>query len=289
VGDWPILDARLPKALEAGVRAKLHRSVDQAVILGAVCRYLTGRFEEAMAMAAEGMAAGRERRDPMVRLWGLLVMIESRLRTDPSDTAIAGWLKEAGQLLTSGVPKIDVVRTHLAAARFQLVAGHPADALRAMQTANELAGPEPSLAQYTLEGQAGVPEVCLALLERSAPASTDPAELHAAAARGLRRLRRYARSFPMARPRALICQGWCHWLESRHRTALRAWAQAVQEAQRLAMPWELARSHHELGRHLADSGRSPLGHKKTEHLDQARSILESLGCGTYPTDTDALI
>jgi predicted ATPase/class 3 adenylate cyclase len=289
VGDWPILDARLPKALEAGARAKLHRSVDQAVLLGAVCRYLTGRFDEATAMAAQGMAAGRERHDPMVRLWGLVVMIESRLRIDPSHTAIAGWLKEAGQLLTSGVPKIDVVRTHLAAARFQLVAGHPADALRGMRTADELAGPEPSLAQYTLEGQAGVLEVCLALLERGEPAGTDPAELQATATRGLRRLRRYARSFPMARPRALTCQGWYHWLESRHRVALKAWAQAVQESERLAMPWELARAHYELGRHLADSERSSFGLQKAEHLDQARGILEALGCGTYPANTDALI
>ena len=289
VGDWPILDARLSTALEAGAGAKLHRSVDQALELAGVCRYLTGRFEEATAMAARGMAAGRERRDPMVTLWGLLVMIESRLRTDPSDTSIAGWLEEAGQLLTSGVPKIDVVRTHLGAARFQFAAGHPAEALRAMRTADELVGREPSLTQYTLEGQAGVPEVCLALLERSEPADADPADLHATATRGLRRLRRYARSFPMARPRALTCQGWHQWLENRHRTALRAWAQAVEESERLAMPWELARAHYELGRHLADSERSPFGLHKTEHLDRARSIMEALGCGTYPANTDALI
>jgi predicted ATPase/class 3 adenylate cyclase len=289
VGDWPILDAGLPKALEAGDKAKLHRSVDQAVLLGAVCRYMTGRFEEATAMATQGMAAGRERRDPMVTLWGLLVMVESRLRTDPSDTAIAGWLQEAGQLLTSGVPRIDVVRAHLAAARFQFAARHPADALRAMRTADELAGREPSLTQYTLEGQTGVPEVSLALWEHGEPAGTDPAELHATATRGLRRLRRYARSFPMARPRALTCQGWCQWLEGRHRIALRAWAQAVQESQRLAMPWELARAHYELGRHLAGSENSPLGRQKAEHLDQARGILEALGCGTYPANTDALI
>jgi hypothetical protein len=40
---------------------------------------------------------------------------------------------------------------------------------------------------------------------------------------------------------------------------------------------------------LAGSERSPLGHQKTEHLERGRSILEALGCKTYPSDTDALI
>jgi hypothetical protein len=127
------------------------------------------------------------------------------------------------------------------------------------------------------------------LLERSEPAGTYLAKLDATATRGLRLLRRYARSFPMARPRALTWQGWCQWLESRHRIALRAWAQAVQESERLAMPWELARAHYELGRHLASNERSPFGLQGTQHLDQAKSILEALGCGSYPTDADALI
>jgi len=64
-----------------------------------------------------------------------------------------------------------------------------------------------------------LPEVCQALLEldghggsspghalRQADAEAegpDPAQLRATATTGLRRLRRYARTFPMARPRAL--------------------------------------------------------------------------------------
>jgi hypothetical protein len=55
------------------------------------------------------------------------------------------------------------------------------------------------------------------------------------------------------------------------------------------MPWELACAHYELGRHVASGERSPFGLQKVEHLDRARSILEALGCGTYPAETDALI
>jgi len=158
----------------------------------------------------------------------------------------------------------------------------PADAWRAIRTAADLAGPGPSFASYTLEAHAGLPEVCLALLERGEPPGVDPAELRATAAAGLRRLRRYARSFPMARPRALVCLGWSHWLQGRHGAAHRAWTRAIREAERLSMPWELANAHHELGRHLAAGQRSPLGLDRTGHLDRARSTFAALGCRTDP-------
>jgi hypothetical protein len=208
--------------------------------------------------------------------------MESQLRVDPGDPAIAGWLEEADRLVSQNVGRIDVVRAQVAAARFHLAGGRPADAWPATRIAADLAGPEPSFASYTLEAHAGIPEVCLALLERDKAVDVDPAELHATAAAGLRRLRRYARSFPMARPRALACLGWSHWLHGRHGPARRAWTGAIGEAERLAMPWELAHAHAELGRHLAAGERSPLGLDRTGHLDRATSTFEELGCRTDP-------
>jgi tetratricopeptide (TPR) repeat protein len=193
------------------------------------------------------------------------------------------WTQQVGGLYWLGVGDwIDVVRAQVAAARFHLAGGRPADAWRAIRTAADLAGPGPSFASYTLEAHAGLPEVCLALLERGEPPGVDPAELRATAAAGLRRLRRYARSFPMARPRALVCLGWSHWLQGRHGAAHRAWTRAIREAERLSMPWELANAHHELGRHLAAGQRSPLGLDRTGHLDRARSTFAALGCRTDP-------
>ena len=188
VGDWTTLDARAPTALAAGAAASLHRLADEVVLIGAVCRYLTGRFSEAAAMAADARAAGRDRHDPVVHLWGLLILLESRLRVDAGDPATAEWLEEADQLVTQQVGRIDTVRAHLAAAQFHLAGGRAATAWRATRTAAELAGREPFYAPYTLEGHAGIPEVCLALLERGEPTGVDPAELRATAAIGLRRL-----------------------------------------------------------------------------------------------------
>jgi hypothetical protein len=278
VGDWAALDAGLPRALEMGRAARLHRMVDQAILLGGICRYLTGRFEEAAAMGAEARAAGRDRRDPMVQLWGLLVVAESRLRTDPGDPALAGVVEEAGPLLAGRVPTIDAVRFHVADARFHLAAGRAADAWRSLGAAAALAGPEPSFHPYTIEGHAGLPEVALALLEAGPLPGTDPAELRALAASGLRRLHRYGRAFPMARPRSLLCSGGWHRLEGRRRQAARSWARAVQAAEPLAMPWELARAHLELGRQLAGDERSPLGLDRDAHLARAAAGFQAMGC-----------
>jgi hypothetical protein len=97
-------------------------------------------------------------------------------------------------------------------------------------------------------------------------------------ASGLRRLHRYGRAFPMARPRSLLCSGGWHRLEGRRRQAARSSARAVQAAERLAMPWELARAHLELGRQLAGDERSPLGLDRDAHLARATAGFQAMGC-----------
>jgi predicted ATPase/DNA-binding SARP family transcriptional activator len=281
VGDWTAVDAGASRALATVRRTPMHRWADELVLISAVASYLTARYPEAAAAAAKAMASGRDRRDPVVHLWGLVVLIETALRADPDDPAVAGWSEEAARLLPD-VARIDAARLHAAMARVHLAAGRPADAWQANRTADRLVGPGPSFVQYALEAHAGVPEVCLGLLEPDGPGGgapgIDPAELRATAAAGVRRLRRYARTFPMARPRALICLGWSAWLDGRPAAARRAWARAVREAERLRMPYELARAHHELGRHLAAGERSPLGLDRAGHLERALAGFQAAGC-----------
>jgi predicted ATPase len=289
VGDWAAVEAGAARALAILRRTPMHRWADEVVLIAAIARYLTARYPEAAAAAAEGMASGRDRRDPVVHLWGLVILMETALRADSDTPALAGWSEEATRLLPH-VARIDAARFHVAMARQHLAAGRPADAWQATRTADRLVGPGPSFVQYALEAHAGIPEVCLALLERDGggPAGVDPAELRATAAAGVRRLRRYARIFPMARPRALICLGWSRWLDGRPAAARRAWARAVREAERRRMPYELARAHHELGRHLAAGERSPLGLDRDGHLERALDRFRAAGCSADRRRVQAL-
>src|SRR4029453_16504973 len=129
------MEAGLPRALEAGNQARLHRMVDQVVLLAGVGRYLTGRFEEAAALGTDAAAAARDRHDPMAQLWGLLVQAEARLRTDPVAPALAAALEAGGRPRQAGVPTIDAVRFQVAAARHHLAAGHPDAAWRWVRAA----------------------------------------------------------------------------------------------------------------------------------------------------------
>jgi predicted ATPase/DNA-binding SARP family transcriptional activator len=183
VGDWAAVDAGAARALAILRRTPLHRWADEVLLIDAVAYYLTARYPEATAAAAEGMASGRERRDPIVHLWGLDVLIETALRADPDDPALPGWCEEAPRLLPD-VARIDAARFHTAMARLHLAAGRPAEAWQATRTADRLVGPGPSFAQYALEAHAGIPEVCLALLEweDGGVPGVDQAELRAAAA-----------------------------------------------------------------------------------------------------------
>jgi hypothetical protein len=103
-------------------------------------------------------------------------------------------------------------------------------------------------------------ERTLSLLDSPVPAST-PGWLEVLASQWLRR------------------RLWSQWLDGRPGAARRAWARAIREAERLAMPYELARAHYELGRHLAVGGeRATLGLDRAGHLEHARSTFQTLGC-----------
>lgn len=88
VGNWAAADAATAQGMEVGARLRLHRTLDQVILVGAVARHLTARDQEAATMAAAGAASGRERHDPFPQLWGLLPQAAATLRA-PASTAAA--------------------------------------------------------------------------------------------------------------------------------------------------------------------------------------------------------
>jgi predicted ATPase/DNA-binding SARP family transcriptional activator len=242
VGDWAAVDAATARVQRLPERTPLHRWTDEARVVSAAACYLTARYPEATAAATAAVVSSRARHDAVVQFWGLIILIETGQRAGTPEAELAAWSAEAAELLPK-VARIDAARLHVAIARRHLAAGRPAEAWQSIRTADRLTGPGPASVQYALDAHAGIPEVCLALLE-----TEDRAEVRALAASGLRRLRRYARTFPTARPGSLILTGRVALLNGRPRAAARAWTRAVHAAERLSMPYELSQARDLLDR-----------------------------------------
>ena len=137
--------------------------------------------------------------------------------------------------------------------------------LAAHRAARLIAQSRPTAA-YMLEGYAGVTEVYLDLWMAGDQTAARPARQARAA------LRRFARTFRTARPRAWLYEGLAAHHVGRRRRAVAAWNKSLNMAERLAMPYEQGRAHYELGRHL------PPGHPaRQEHLPQACEIFTGIG------------
>lgn len=90
-------------------------------------------------------------------------------------------------------------------------------------------------------------EVFLTLWEASPPHSTERIRLKQLARQSCAVLRKFARIFPIARPRTLLWQGRSSWLAGHAAKAHKLWHKSLAAAERLAMPREQQLAREELG------------------------------------------
>src|SRR5690606_23314120 len=92
-------------------------------------------------------------------------------------------------------------------------------------------------AAYMLEGYAGVTEVYLGLWESEVNlAAAERDRLAQSARQVVKVLHRFARTFPIGRPRAWLWQGTFAWLAGQPTRAHQAWHSSLTGAQQMAMP-----------------------------------------------------
>ena len=86
-----------------------------------------------------------------------------------------------------------------------------------------------------------------------------------------RYLARYARTFPLGRPAAHLCQGQVKWRSGKRHSARREWRRSLATAAQMGMPYAEALAHCEFGREL-DAG----DEERTDHLSHAAEIFARL-------------
>jgi tetratricopeptide (TPR) repeat protein len=109
-------------------------------------------------------------------------------------------------------------------------------------------------------------EAFLGFLERAQRDGTPTRDIAAQARRSCGTMQKFARVFPVARPRAALWAGLEHWLHGRKRTAERLWQRARADAEGQGMAFELALVHAQLARIHGEPGRA-----------QAVALFEKLG------------
>jgi hypothetical protein len=276
LGSWDLAREVAERGILAGTGHGLHRITDELRLIDAFVDVCTGRFAAAVAGGAAAAEAGRRRGDRIVELWGLLVQVEAALPTGDMPLAdLDRMCDEARRLLAPGIPRCDAVRAQSATARVSLYRGDVAAAWDALRNAAAVLTRPPLPPPYALPGFAGLAEVAIDL--RASGAVADRPAVERVSQLALRRLQQYARLYPAAWPAFHLHHGSLEWLDGRRRSAHRSWVRAAREAAARGTPYEQARAHLEIGRHLPGGRRSRMRLDREQHLDRAAELLEALG------------
>jgi eukaryotic-like serine/threonine-protein kinase len=265
VGNWTTASEALTEALGVAQRIGDQRRWGELAALLAQVLYHQGEFGRLAEWSAEMHERANHADDPQRKAHALLAEVNVLMAQGRMDTAVTR-LQQATELLSGPGSRADEI---LAYGQLALAYLRRQDEERARLAAQQAAGliaQSQPVAVYILEGCAGVAEVYLSLWA----AGDRTAERQARQA--CMALRRFARPFPIARPRAWLCRGLAAYLTGQRRRALAAWRESLATAERLAMPYEQGRAHYELGRHL------PAGHPARQaHLSRASEIFANIG------------
>jgi tetratricopeptide (TPR) repeat protein len=202
LGQWEPAVASLESALADWHRIGHRRRWEECFTLLGMAAYQAGDRERAARLRGELRAAGAASRSPQTIGWALIGLAEDSLaRGQPA--AAREQLREALDL-GPAIRRVEEIWARGLLARAHLGEGEPESARTEAELALTLAAGTVPTAFYTIEGYAGIAEVLLAVL-------TDP-RVPAVAAAGrsarlsVRALRRFARVFPIAAPRAAACR-----------------------------------------------------------------------------------
>jgi class 3 adenylate cyclase/tetratricopeptide (TPR) repeat protein len=265
VGNWTTAREALAEGLGITQRLGDQRRWGELAALLAQVLYHQGEFGRLAEWSAEMDAMASHADDDQRKAHALLAEVWILLPQGRLDAAVTQ-LQAVMELLAGRGSRADEIFASGALALAYLRRQDKEQARLAAQRAATLIAQSQPIALHILEGYAGVAEVYLSLWAAGDRTAARPARQACAA------FRRFARAFPIARPRAWLCEGLAAQLAGRQRRALASWRRSLALAERLAMPYEQGRAHYEIGRHL------PASHPSRQaHLIRATEIFGDIG------------
>jgi hypothetical protein len=218
--------------------------------LGVWERYFQGDLPAVAPMLAELDRLGRHSGDSQVRAWAVAGHAVAGLRTGDLEEAVSALGRRPAP-----APQ----------ALLALQLGDRAGAVEFLRRALDQAA-RPLVKCYWFDLYAMSAEVALALwLDRRARGEGDAGPWRVMAAEGVGHLGRFARVFPIGRPRALLHRGLVAWADGHPARARRDWRAALAAAERLEMGYEQALALDILGRH-GEPGQRPAARERAGRL-----------------------
>lgn len=268
VGKWDRAREQFESVRQIAHRLGDRRRLDDAIGNLAELESLRGSFDAAAALAGELETNATARNDDRYRAEALTELALSSWRLGQADVALRS-LGALDPLLANDLELTDELKLRIRGIaalihtdRADWVAARTAADLAMGLTANQ----RPA-SFGTFLGYAGPAEAYLTLWE----AGQASADVQGHAAEALGRLRKYAKVFPVGRPRSALLEGRNHWLRNRRDAAMRSWDQAIQLAERLSMPYEQGLAHYDIARHL-----EPTDGAHANHLAASRDLFNDL-------------
>jgi len=267
---WSEADERLQAGLDLARTVGDRRQLEEGLAIRATGLYIAGRLDESLAAGREFAQLAATRGDPQTQCWARATVVATEVRLGRARDALQfgddgeAWVEASG----GGAEKIQTFGTR-ALARLQAgdVERARADAEKALAVMRR----SPPVPYFLAAAVTGTAETLLTLWERAADRDERTVRPLREAARGAcKTLDGFARMQPFARPAALLFRGVEAWLDGKSRRARDLWKRALAAADQLAMPYERARAHLEIGRALD-------GDERRAHLDQAIAGFDAIG------------
>ncbi len=253
------------------------RRLDDAIGNLAELESLRGSFDTAAALAGELVTNATARNDDRYRAEALTELALSSWRLGQADVALRS-LGALDPLAANDLELTDELKLRIRgiAALVHTDRADWAAARTAADLAMGLTANQRPASFGTFLGYAGPAEAYLTLWEDGQAG----ADVQRQAADALGRLRRYAKVFPVGRPRSALLEGRHDWLRNRRDAAMRSWDKAIQLAERLSMPYEQALAHYEMARHL-----EPTDVAHANHLAASRDLFNAPACCAGPGES----
>ena len=269
IGEWATAKAQSERCIALAESIGDLRNLMDGLSNDAAISYFQGDFHSAARTTERVAESGRNAGHSRVEVQGLLGTAFSLLHLNRLDETLA--------LLETIDRAIDTEENQIAVKHMQLEREgiHCAVLLRQERYDEAFTT---ALATYdSASSNPNYPTAYLGYTEplevflRSWELGHDRPDLKKLVAGGLKKMRAFARVFPIGRPRLRLLEGLSAWVSGSPGKAQSAWEASLRDGEALGMRYEAGRTHLEIGRHLGpeDPGRE-------EHLDKAGRIFREL-------------